>query len=66
MAGNNDNPLPQIIEIVIPAPVSALEIAVPGLQGPVGEAGAQGAVGPQGPAGPLPDTSTLTLDGGNF
>ena len=66
MAGTSDDALPRIIEILIPAPVSALEIGVPGLQGPIGETGTAGPAGPAGPSGPPPDTSTLTLDGGNF
>lgn len=43
--------------------VYTLEIEAEGPQGPPGSVGPQGSVGPVGPA---VDTSTLSLDGGNF
>ena len=42
----------EVIEVVVPASIATVEIALPGAQGPVGADGPEGPPGPQGPAGP--------------
>lgn len=54
---------PQVIEVVVPQSIAVLDVVMPGIQGPAGQVGPQGQ---QGPAGPPADTSTISLDGGNF
>lgn len=57
-------PVP-VVEVISTA-VQTIEIEAAGPQGAQGPQGNQGPQGAQGPQGPAVDTTSLSLDGGNF